>query len=61
MNEKLTAHNIPSKRSYIDILPHGRFRVSKLVPSWEMNACGSTKNVCVGGEYIASILKKDKK
>ena len=46
---KCLQHNIPSKRSYIAILPHGRFRASTLFPSWGMNACGSTKDVWVGG------------
>ena len=39
----------------IAILPHRRFRASTLLPSWKMNACGSTKNVCVGSRDVLGL------
>ena len=39
----------------IAILPHRRFRASTLLPSWKMNACGSTENVCVGRRDVLGL------
>ena len=58
---KSLQHNVPSKRSYIASLllycypPTQTFRASTLLPSWKMNACGSTKNVCVGSRDVLGL------
>ena len=57
MNVELTAKYTIKTVVYcsIAILPHRRFRASTLLPSWKMNACGSTKNVCVGSRDVLGL------